>query len=582
MPTLNELLSFPQPPVTQAIFLAYQHGQIIAANQKACELFGYAEAAFLQMSSRDLTAFSPDLEAFLERVRTEAVAYGQILLKDANGKVFPSFAETHLIEKTSGSATYLVKITPLHSLPPDLLQQQQPELLTTLGNWELDFVSGLIQVDHHLEQLIGMNLKGGITFKHAEQFLADITLIRRIEKLAMDSALYGMSWAQEFQFITRKTPLWVRGTCAPVFRNGVCVGLKGTVQNIDIFRSISKIYAEQNHQIDFLLEHVNQLVIVRDNQYKLIYCNENATDLFGYSRDEFAVLQINELVYWEDQENTTMILNTAKKEGRIQGFQNRVITKTGELKTISWDYKWFSDSEKLYAIGKDITHQQQFKRKYEGQILQAGEEEKKELFTELHENICQTFAAAKIYISTYENNGDKESLIKAKHMITTGLEAARSLAAVHLFPDLRLQRFVDALQLYFMELNKLGETKFKVDTTIHKSRDLPYSVKTMLYRIIQVLTTRVIKQGYTKNVTLRLTLKSRYLILELIYQTGVEVDACFGERKILDRLQSRLDQLGGSMTIKSDPAKSCNLIIELDLMKYEGFTNVMGQSFVDF
>lgn len=579
MPTLNELLLFPQSPKRQAVFLSYEHGQIIAANNEACLLYGYTENEILQYTSNQLTQMCPELLAFRERLQHHEVVYAQLPAVTKKGDVFSVLVETRLVQKAPARPLYIVKIVPLSELNP----APDSESLTTIGNWELDFATQTIQLDASLRQMNGSTMPPQLSLKTAEKYLGDKALRKRIGALAREAALYGTSWTESFPMnLPGNSQVWVQCCCKPVFRSGSCIGLKGTIQDITVFKQLDCEYAEQNVQLNFLLENINHAVTIRDGNMNLLYCNELVLRLFGYDKEQFSRLKIGDLVYWEDQEKTVAALKQVRTKGSINNFENRVITKSGEVKTLSWSFIWFSASEKLYAVGKDITDLKQAKRIYEGYVLETGEEEKHELFTELHENICQTFAAAKIYISAYMNEGNKDNLQKANEMVSTGLETARALAAVHLFPDLKLQSFVEALRIYVMELNKAGRTHFTLDTRSFRGRDLPYGVKIMMYRILQTLTTGIIQYSGAEKASLKMLLKSSNLSIELRYKPAPDKNDCFSNnQKTIDRLQSRIDQLGGSIELVTEAGAECRILLELDLLKYDGFSFLGKQSVAD-
>lgn len=473
---------------------------------------------------------------------------------------------------------YLVKV-----ISVDQLKQRQHEIvgeeLAEIGNWEVDFSRGKIHLDETLGKMRGSSAAMNFSLKEGEMLLVEKAARIKVRKLAHDAAVYGIPWSEELLLTPKKNvKRWVLCQCMPVFKIGTCVGLRGTVQDIDVFKRVEQDFKEQNAQLKILFENMDHLVTIRDKQMRLLYCNSNVNRIFGFDKDVFAGMQIKDLVYSEDQEKTLAILKEVRRSGNVSDFQNRVITKSGGVKEISWDLTWFAEGEKLYAVGKDITHLKKTKRHFEGVVLRSEEEEKHALFNELHENICQTFAAAKIYVSNYLNQGGPENLIKANELMTAGIESTRALAAVHLFPDLKLQTFVEAIRIFFMELNKSGSTHFTLDSRSFRGRDLPLQVKIMLYRIIQELTTRIIQKAGAGKASMKLMLKSSKLKLELKHNGSNTGEAYLFEGRTYEHLQMRLDQLGGSISILPEPEKGCLVTIELDLLKHDGFSPPKEQS----
>jgi PAS domain S-box-containing protein len=82
----------------------------------------------------------------------------------------------------------------------------------------------------------------------------------------------------------------------------------------------------------------------------------SVSKLLGYTNDELFAKPIHEFIYAEDRDITAKHRSNLINDKPLLHFENRYVTKSGELVWLSWT-SMPVDSEKLvYAIAKNITH----------------------------------------------------------------------------------------------------------------------------------------------------------------------------------------------------------------------------------
>jgi PAS domain S-box-containing protein len=91
-----------------------------------------------------------------------------------------------------------------------------------------------------------------------------------------------------------------------------------------------------------------------DGYFKRI--NPAVSKLLGYTEEELFSRPINDFVYIEDKEITTENRNSIKKDIPLLNFENRYVTKGGEIVWLSWTSMPVDSSKLVYAIAKNITH----------------------------------------------------------------------------------------------------------------------------------------------------------------------------------------------------------------------------------
>lgn len=96
-----------------------------------------------------------------------------------------------------------------------------------------------------------------------------------------------------------------------------------------------------------------------DGYFKRV--NPAVCKLLGYSKEELFSRPINDFVYEEDKNITEEHRDDLRKNTPLLNFENRYVTKKGEVLWLSWTSIPVSQSKLVYAIAKNVTH----KRKIE-------------------------------------------------------------------------------------------------------------------------------------------------------------------------------------------------------------------------
>lgn len=93
--------------------------------------------------------------------------------------------------------------------------------------------------------------------------------------------------------------------------------------------------------------------------------NPAVSNVLGYSTEELYSRPINDFVYEEDKELTTQSRNKVKESNSLFHFENRYVTKDGQIVWLAWTARAVVDQQLVFGIAKDITH----KKKLEFETL---------------------------------------------------------------------------------------------------------------------------------------------------------------------------------------------------------------------
>ncbi|MBK0403095.1 PAS domain S-box protein [Adhaeribacter sp. BT258] len=91
-----------------------------------------------------------------------------------------------------------------------------------------------------------------------------------------------------------------------------------------------------------------------DGYFKKI--NAAVPKLLGYSLEELYSRPINDFVYEEDKLTTASVRKELTKAKPLRNFENRYVTKSGEIVWLSWTSQPVESEKVIFAIAKNITH----------------------------------------------------------------------------------------------------------------------------------------------------------------------------------------------------------------------------------
>ena len=91
-----------------------------------------------------------------------------------------------------------------------------------------------------------------------------------------------------------------------------------------------------------------------DGYFKKI--NPAVLKTLGYSYEELLASPINSFVHPDDREITTSSRQSVKDDNPLLNFENRYITKSGDVVWLSWTTKLIQRDELIFGIAKKINH----------------------------------------------------------------------------------------------------------------------------------------------------------------------------------------------------------------------------------
>lgn len=116
----------------------------------------------------------------------------------------------------------------------------------------------------------------------------------------------------------------------------------------------------QNPNSNYLFEHFFELspdllcIAGFDGYFKKI--NPAVSKLLGYTKEELFSKPISTFIHVDDQNFTSKVRWELTKNSPLLNFENRYVTKNGEIVWLSWTSMPIDNDKVVYAIAKNITH----------------------------------------------------------------------------------------------------------------------------------------------------------------------------------------------------------------------------------
>lgn len=123
-----------------------------------------------------------------------------------------------------------------------------------------------------------------------------------------------------------------------------------------------------------------------DGYFKKI--NPAVSKLLGYSLEELYSRPINDFVFSEDQTFTDHVRKELTKAKPLSNFENRYLTKYGEIVWLSWTSLPIESENLVFAIAKNITHRKRLEEERNNiltNLTKANEDLKQLTYTTSHD-----------------------------------------------------------------------------------------------------------------------------------------------------------------------------------------------------
>jgi PAS domain S-box-containing protein len=325
---------------------------------------------------------------------------------------------------------------------------------------------------------------------------------------------------------------------------------------------------------------------------KWLYVNDRICKILGYSREELCQTTWDKLTHPDDLEADVSQFNRLLA-GEIDnyGLEKRFIRKDGSVVhariyiscrrnqdgVVEYDIGLLEDITERKAIEERLLKYQKQLKRLAAQLALAEERERRRIAGELHDQVTQSLALAKIKLDALRATVSSQSLAGAIESVIGSIEKAiqdtRSLTFDLSSPILHELGFEAAVAEWLDEQvrNKHGiATEFQDDD---RPKQLDDDVRTILFRNVRELLINVIKHARAGRVNVCIRRVDGFIEVA-VEDDGVGFDpletrtmAARAAKFGLFSVRESIEQLGGYFEIASRPGAGCKAIMRAPLKR---------------
>lgn len=335
----------------------------------------------------------------------------------------------------------------------------------------------------------------------------------------------------------------------------------------------------------------DSLLIVSAETRVILDCNRATTKLFGYQREEVVGRPVC-LLHVDDESFryfAELAMAAIRDQGylRAQAFQMR--RKNGEVFATEYSLMPMYGEDGVVAswvsVIRDITEERRTQEKLDryqrklralaAELTAVEAKERRAIAAQLHENLGQLLAAAKMKIAPLRASIDDRKLqqnaAEVDRLVGEALEQTRSLT-YQLSPPILYQLGLEAA-LQWLSEKVQRQYEFRVTfIRLGESASLPEESSVFLFSAVRELLVNVAKHAQARKAAVRLRWMDDSIAVMVgdngagFLQPVMGLGAGSANNEFgLFNIQERVSDLGGRMRIRSAPGKGSAVLIRLPL-----------------
>lgn len=338
---------------------------------------------------------------------------------------------------------------------------------------------------------------------------------------------------------------------------------------------------EHKEILQSIIENTSSIIYIKDLEGRFTLVNRQFEKAFGRSRDYLLGKTVFDFCPPAYAVKYTEADEVVLKQNKLIEVEEDGVIDGQLFNFYSIKFPLHHPNGKVYAlcgistnITEIISRQQLVKqREIAETTILAQEKERTEIGKELHDNVNQLLATARLMIETSRNVPEMqdECLQISKAATEDAIKEIRAISHSMMPPAFENEAFIDAIKDIANNINMSGNLKVEVQMPEpERLGRINNKLKLSLYRIIQEQMTNTLKYSKAKNATIHLEIKNGHASLS-ITDNGIGADMDKQQKGVgLRNIASRVELHNGEMKIKTAPDQGFGLHVRFLLGNQNG------------
>jgi len=574
-------------------------GRFLRVNQKSCDIAGYSREEMLECTFQEIT-YPDDLKA--DVAQTNQLLSGEIdtysmekryIRKD--GELVWINLTVALVRDEEGQPEWFVAVVKDISerkLAEEKIKESEEKYMTMVEYsndmiWTLDKKGDFTYFNKKSEEITEYKIK-----EELNKGFSPIILEEDLEMVydVFRRTLQGKSLHYEVRIhdASRNKLITLSVSTAPIYNDKEIIGTVSFGRDITTQKQAEKKIRESEEKYRALVDQAQDgITILQDGKIKFV--NPYLAKLQGYTVEELLNTSFTEHISPDELPRIKEIYQRRMNNEPVPSVYESVIqTKDGSRKEVEFSagVTQYNGEPADLVIVRDITERKKAEKelqKYQqrlkalaSQLTLAEERERCRVAGDLHDQIGQSLALARIQLATAGKMTADAKLTAVLDDISESLrqsiQETRHLILDLSSPSMNELGLAAALSEWLEEqLQKRYGLKTEF---VDECGRVPLSddVRAILFRSVRELLTNVVKHAHANEVTVSLKCVGACVRI-IIQDDGAGFDPAAAS-EMTDResgfglfsIRERMTDLGGSLEIVSEPGKGCKAILTAPLV----------------
>ena len=319
-------------------------------------------------------------------------------------KNLPNFFERNLIKKRLQEKEALLR---------------QAERFSKLGSWTYYFKDDVVIWSDEVYSIFEIDPSIKKELFTAYHSRIDDKTKKELDLLLHDTKTKGLPYEiRHIVHCSNNVKKWITASGNPIYdADNNVIGVKGIVQ--DITNNIIG-----SRELDHFFNLSVDLQCIANNEGYFVKVSPSWTKLLGYSEKELLSTPYINFVHPDDRNITENEAEQLTNHNQTLNFENRYISKSGEVLILNWNASPDSITGLIYCTVRDITKEKKAKEK-----LLSNLSEKEVLLREIHHRVKNNLQIISSLLSL--QSGLKTKSINLEDLYTDSQNRIKSMAAIH-------------------------------------------------------------------------------------------------------------------------------------------------------